>query len=132
MALTIAAVPRTRHDRPLFLSRGGAYTTDPARALRDGQRIEVEAVDLATLARLADRAALNRRNQRITTRADLARAPLAVRLARCKAMAKTTGVDVHNQLRLARLALEGGRSVEHVSRRVAAIEARSWPDLPAG
>jgi len=54
--------------------------------------------------------------------------PLNVRLARCKAQAKHLRVDVHQPLRLARLALENGRSYAHVERRIEAVEALLWPD----
>jgi hypothetical protein len=102
-----------------------------ARALRDGLQVEPEAVDRATLALLAERAAAERSQRRIATRADLAQATPSVRLARCKAQARASRVDVHRELRMVRLAIEGGRSAEHIARRLACLERRLWPDLPA-
>jgi hypothetical protein len=124
-------LPRTRADTPLYLSRGGGLTTFRARALRDGFAIEPEAVNRATLERLAERAASNRAAARALTRTDLAAASVSVRLARCQAQARATKVDAHTQLRLVRLAIENRRSASHIAGRLAALERRLWPDLPA-
>lgn len=129
---SLAAVPsRTHADTIRLLRRTGGYTDQLHHALRDGWDIEPEAISADYATMLADRAALDRSNQRITTRADLAQAPAAVRLARAKAQAKATRVDAHRELRLIRLAITNGRSVEHVSKRLAVLERKLWPDLPA-
>ncbi|HWK25369.1 MAG TPA: hypothetical protein VNS09_02345 [Solirubrobacter sp.] len=124
-------MPRTHRDPVRLLGRTGSYTDRFAYALRSGAVLEPEAVDAATQARLSDRAATDRSNQRTLTRADLAKSPPAVRLARCKAQAKATKVDAHRELRMVRLAIDGGRSAEHIARRLACLERRLWPNLPA-
>jgi len=124
-------VPPRGPDPVRLLDKTGAYTSQFAHALRSGNVLEPEAVDHATQERLSDRAAVDRSNQRLTTRADLAKSPAAVRLARCKAQAKATRTDVHRELRLVKLAITNGRKPEHVARRLACLEAKLWPDLPA-
>lgn len=118
-------------DPVRLLGKTGGYTDQFAHALRSGNMLEPEAIPAAYAAVLADRAAVDRSHQRLTTRADLAKSPAAVRLARCKAQAKATRTDAHRELRLVRLAITNGRSVEHVASRLAALERKLWPDLPA-
>lgn len=52
---------------------------------------------------------------------------LDTRLRRATAQAKHLRVDVHKELRLVRLAIEGGRSHAHVERRIEVLESRLWP-----
>jgi len=46
------------------------------------------------------------------------------------ATARHLRVDIHRELRLVRLAIQGGRSEAAISRRVDVIERKLWPDLP--
>lgn len=52
---------------------------------------------------------------------------LGRRIERAKAQARHLGVDVHQPLRLCRLAIENGRSRAHVERRIEAVESLLWP-----
>jgi hypothetical protein len=110
-------------DEIRLLGRAGGYTDNPARALRE----EPEAVDRETQRRITLDAA--RSWPHLTALHEGVRAvdSLDRRLARCKAQAKHLGVDVHQPLRLARLAIEGGRSHAHVERRIEALETILWP-----
>jgi hypothetical protein len=110
-------------DEIRLLGRTGSYTDDPARALPD----EPEAVDRASQARITLDAA--RSWPHLTALHEGVRAADSFdrRLRRCVAQAKHLGVDVHQPLRLARLAIEGGRSRAAVERRIEVIEARLWP-----
>jgi len=119
-----------RRDEVRLLSRGGTYTDDPGRALRDGALVEPEAVDAATQDRYSNAAHREQEQTRTLTRAALADAPLHVRIARCEAHAKAMKIDVHQPVRLLRLAVLNGRSTAHVSRRIDALEARVFGPLP--
>jgi hypothetical protein len=124
---------RARRDE-IRLPRAGAragYTTRVEAALRSGWELEPEAISAEYERTLAARAARDRSTARLLRRAYLAAAPLDVRLRRIQAQARALKVDVHAQLRLARLAVEGGRPRAHIERRLATLEARLWPNLPA-
>jgi hypothetical protein len=112
-------------DEIRLLGRSGGYTSDPARAV--DPREEPEAVDRATQQRITLEAAESWPHLTALHEGSRASATLDRRLARCKAQAKHLGVDVHQPLRLARLALEGGRSYAHVERRIEALEGILWP-----
>ena len=119
-----------RRDPVRLLGRSGGTTSNPARALRDGALVEPEAVPADVQDRYSNAAHRAQAQQRTLTRAALADAPLHVRIARCEARAKDLRIDVHQAVRLARLAVLNGRSLAHVSRRVEAIERLCFPDLP--
>jgi hypothetical protein len=123
--------PRPHADEIRLLGRFGGFTDRFAYALRSGAVIEPEVISAEFERTLAARAANDRAAARALTRADLAAASAGVRLARCKAMARAKKVDVHRELRLIRLAVEGGRKPEHIAKRLAVLERRLWPDLPA-
>lgn len=53
--------------------------------------------------------------------------PLDVRIREARAHARHMGVDIHQPLRLIRLAFEGGRSRAAIERRVQALEDLLWP-----
>jgi len=112
-------------DEVRLLGRSGGYTDDPKRAV--DPREEPEAVDRETQRRISLDAA--RSWPHLTALHEGARAAdsLDRRLARCRAQAKHLGVDIHQPLRLARLAIEGGRSYAHVERRIEAVETLLWP-----
>lgn len=118
-----------RYDEPLFLGRSGGLTRNPAQAMRTDRRIEPEPVVGEDLERFAQAARRDQAVARELTLAALAAAPLDSRIARCRAQAKALSVDVHGELRLVRLAVRNGRSRDHVSRRLAVLEARLWPHL---
>ena len=111
-------------DEVRLLGRKGGYTKDPARALPD----EPEAVSRTDQERITLQAARTWPHLTALNQGARAAAPLHVRLQRAKAQARALRVDVHAELRLVRLALEGGRSYAHVERRLVALEARVWPD----
>ncbi len=110
-------------DPVRLLGKTGGYTATPGRALRE----EPEAVSRADQARITADAARSWPHLNALQAAERATAPLDRRIARIKAQAKHLRVDVHGELRLVRLAVEGGRSRAHVERRVEAVEAKLWP-----
>ena len=112
-------------DEIRLLGRGGGYTDNPARAI--DPREEPEAVDRETQRRITLEAAESWPQLTALHEGVRADAPLDRRLARCRRQAKHLGVDVHQPLRLARRAIEGGRSYAHVERRIEAIESLLWP-----
>jgi hypothetical protein len=112
-------------DEVRLLGRSGGYTDDPARAV--DPRDEPEAVDRETQARITLAAAESWPQLTALHEGVRAEASLDQRIARCKRQAKHIGVDVHQPLRLARLAIEGGRSYAHVERRIEAVETLLWP-----
>jgi uncharacterized membrane protein len=119
-----------RRDPVRLLGRQAGYTDSVGRALRSGVEIEAEAVDAATQDRYSLAARRDQTQARTLTRAALADAPLHVRIERCQAQAKHLGIDIYQPVRLARLAIVGGRSLAHVSRRIEAIERLCFGDLP--
>jgi len=121
-----------RHDEPLFLGRSGGLTSNPAQAMRTSRQIEPEPVVGEDLERFAQAARRDQVAARELTLATFAQDPPALRIARCKAQARALKVDCHGELRLVRLALSGGRSQAHVSRRLAVLEARLFPHLTDG
>ena len=112
-------------DEVRLLGRSGGYTSDPAKAVDPRQ--EPEAVDRETQRRISLDAARSWPHLTALHTGVRAADSLDRRLARCRAQAKHLGVDVHQPLRLARLAIEGGRSHAHVERRIEAIETLLWP-----
>jgi hypothetical protein len=61
---------------------------------------------------------------------DRAARPLAVRLAHAEAQARLKRINVVPELRLARLAMQSGRSAAHVERRLEVVERRVFPQRP--
>jgi len=112
-------------DEVRLLGRSGGYTSDPARAV--DPREEPEAVDRETQRRITLEAARSWPHLSALQQGARAADSLDRRLARCKAQAKHLGVDIHQPLRLVRLAIEGGRSTAHVERRLEAVETLLWP-----
>lgn len=107
-------------DEVRLLGKRGGYTADPARALPD----EPEAVDRETQQRFTLDAARTWPHLHALQTGERRDAPLHHRIQRIKAQARLTGIDVHQELRLARLAIESRCSAAHVERRVQALEAR--------
>jgi hypothetical protein len=120
-------MPR-RTDPVRLLNRSGiGYTSDEARALRH----EPEAVPAEYDAVLTSRAHRAAAQQRERNRNEQAVANgWARRIQLARAEAKRRGVDVHQPLRLIRLAMEGGRSDQHIESRITALERRVYPALP--
>jgi hypothetical protein len=112
-------------DEIRLLGRSGGYTSDPARAV--DPRTEPEAVDRETQDRISLDAARSWPHLAALHEGVRATRTLDQRLASAKAQAKHLRVDVHAELRLVRLALEGGRSYAHVERRLEVVESRLWP-----
>lgn len=112
-------------DEVRLLAKTGGYTDKPSRAMSPD---EPEAVSREEQARITLAAAQQWPHLNALHEATRAADPLSVRLARAKAQAKSLRLDVHKQVRLVRLAIEGGRSAAHVERRVEALEARVWPE----
>lgn len=110
-------------DSVRLLGKTGGYTAEPSHALRE----EPEAVDRETQRRITLAAAESWPHLNALQQAERASAPLHRRIARAKAQARHAGVNVHNELRLVRLAIEGGRSYAHVDRRLSVVEERLWP-----
>ncbi len=110
-------------DQVRLLGRTGGYTDEPERALRE----EPEAVDRETQRRITAAAAESWPHLSALHEATRRIDPLSTRLARAQAQAKHLRVDVHNELRLVRLAIESGRSYAHVERRLSVVEERLWP-----
>lgn len=111
-------------DQVRLLGKTGGYTDNPARAF---DRDEPEAVSRSDQARITKEAALSWPHLSALQEGARASQPLDRRLAACKAQARNLRVDVHGELRLVRLALEGGRSRAHVERRLEVLEERLWP-----
>lgn len=122
-----AATGRFRpvRDEIRLLGRAGGYTDNPARAVDPRQ--EPEAVDRATQERITMDAVRSWPHLTALHEGDRASEPFDRRIARCKAQAKHVGVDIHQPLRLARLAISNGRSHAHVERRIEALETLLWP-----
>ena len=103
-----------------LLGRSSGYTSNPARALPD----EPEAVDRQTQQRLTLEAARNWPHLHALQTGERREAPLHRRIARVQAQARLTGINIYQEVRLARLAIEAGRSNAHIERRVQALENR--------
>ena len=88
---------------------------------------EPEAIDPAALSEMVAKSAASWPGLRALQRGERSQKPLARRIADVKAQARATGVDVHPQMRLVKLAMENGRPIEHVERRLEAVENRLWP-----
>jgi hypothetical protein len=122
-------VPSHR-DEVRLLGKTGSYTHDPSRALRSGGDVEPEAVPRDVQDRFTDAAhrdAAVLREQQVATRASVN--GFGSRIALAKAEAKLRGVDVHSELRMVRLVVQGGRSERQVERAVTKLERRVWPPL---
>jgi hypothetical protein len=111
-------------DRPRLLAKGNGYTARSTRAMDPS---EPEAVSAEDQRNITLQAARNWPHLSALHTAERTAQPMSRRLERIKAQARFAGVDVHNQLRQVRLAMEGGRSAAHIERRVEAIEQRLWP-----
>lgn len=109
-------------DRVRLLGKKGGYTDNPARALAE----EPEAVDRDTQDRFTLEAARNWPGLLALQAEVRSEEPLHYRLRRVQDAARTAGIDVHREVRLARLALQAGRSVAHVERRVQVLETRVY------
>ena len=109
--------------------RSGGFTTQTDRALRDGAALEPEAVPAEYGDRLADQAHLDAARAREEFRLSLNGNSLDHRLRVAIATAKDRKVDIHQPLRLCRLAMQSGRSEAAVTRRVEAIEQKLYPPL---
>lgn len=110
-------------DQVRLLGKRGGYTSNPARALPE----EPEAVDRETQQRFTLDAARNWPRLQALQTEERRETPLHHRLRRVQAQARLTGIDVHQELRLTRLAIENGRSAAHIERRVQVLEARVFP-----
>jgi hypothetical protein len=113
-------------DEVRLLGKTGGYTDNPVRAL---DRDEPEAVSRADQARITAEAVASWPHMNALHEGARTSQPLDRRLARCVAQAKHLRVDVHGELRLVRLALQGGRSRAHVERRLEVLEERLWPNM---
>jgi hypothetical protein len=103
-----------------LLGKTSGYTDNPARAMPN----EPEAVDRETQRRITLDAARNWPRLHTLQTEERREAPLHHRLQRVKSQARLAGIDVYQELRLTRLAIENGRPAAHVERRVQALEAR--------
>lgn len=112
-------------DQVRLLGKTGGYTDKPSRAM---SQEEPEAVSREEQARLTLQAARSWPHLNALQTGLRASAPLGERLRRATAQAKSLRLDVHKELRLAKLAIEGGRSHAHVERRIEVLEQRVWPD----
>jgi hypothetical protein len=112
-------------DEVRLLGKAGGYTDSPGRAM---DRDEPEAVSRQDQARITAEAVRNWPHLNALQTGARTAQPLDRRLARCVAQAKNLRVDVHGELRLVRLALQGGRSRAHVERRLEVLEGRLWPE----
>jgi len=110
-------------DEVRLLGRTSGYTSDPSRALPG----EPEAVDRSTQQRFTLEAARNWPRLSSLQTQERREAPTHVRLQRAEAQARVSGIDVHRELRLTRLAIEAGRPAAHVERRLQVLEARVYP-----
>jgi hypothetical protein len=124
----IPAMPR--RDPVRLLGKTGGTTTDPARALRDGHRVEPEAVPADYQEQLTRAAHRDQQQARVARRIDRSQQDLARRITFAQQQAKHIGVDVHNAMRLLKLSIAAGRSEAAVLRRVEALERLVFPDLP--
>lgn len=111
-------------DRVRLLAKTNGYTDRIERAM---DRDEPEAVDPDSLAEITARSAATWPGIRALQSGERSARPLARRIQDVKAQARATGIDVHPQMRLVRLAMESGRPIEHVERRLRAVENRLWP-----
>lgn len=113
-------------DNVRLLGKTGGYTDKPSRAMdpAEPEAVRPDEQDRISAAAVADWPHLDA----LHTGARTAQ-PLAVRVARCKAQARHVGVDVHGELRLIRLGIQGGRSRAHVERRLTVLEERLWPGM---
>lgn len=112
-------------DEIRLLGKTGGYTDRPSRAM---DRDEPEAVDRATQKHITAEAAKSWPQMNALQHGTRAAAPLDRRVERCRSQARHLGVDVHGELRLVRLAIAGGRPLEHVERRIEVLEQRLWPE----
>jgi hypothetical protein len=110
-------------EKPRLLGRSGGYTAEPRRALAG----EPEAVDAESQRKITLAAALSWPHLDALHGAERESASPSVRLRRAEAQARASRIDVRPQLRLARLAIEQGRSSGQVERRLSAVEARVFP-----
>lgn len=108
------------------MAKTGGYTDNPARAMDADEPEAVSAEDQRRISAEAKQLWPHLNALQAGTRAA---APLHKRIERAAAQAKHLRVDVHNELRLVRLALQGGRSHAHVERRVEVLEQRLWPPM---
>lgn len=111
-------------DRVRLLGKTGGYTDKSYRAM---DATEPEAVDAETQARISKEAKQSQSQREVLHVAERTVQPLDKRIALAKAQAKFLGLNVHQHVRLCRLAIEGGRSREAVERRVEALERAVWP-----
>jgi hypothetical protein len=111
-------------DRVRLLGKTSGYTERTDRAM---DPVEPEAVDAETQRRISEDAARSWPGLRALQTGERASRPLHRRMENARAQARLSGVDVHPQLRLVKLAIENGRPIEHVERRMSAVEARLWP-----
>jgi hypothetical protein len=111
-------------DEVRLLGKRGGYTDDPAKAM---DRAEPEAVSREDQRRITAAAARDWPHLNVLHTAVREADTLDNRLRRARAEAKSQRLDVHRELRLVRLAIEGGRSRGHVEQRIAALENRVWP-----
>jgi hypothetical protein len=123
-----------RHDPVRLLNksgttggRGNGYTDRLGRAM---DAHEPEAVSREHQDALSDRAHRNAAQARQEQRLAMSGNRLDARIATAIATARHRRVDIHPELRLVRLAIQGGRSEAAISRRVDVIERKLWPDLP--
>jgi hypothetical protein len=112
-------------DEVRLLGKTGGYTDKPSRAM---SQEEPEAVSREEQAWQTLQAARDWPHLNALSSATRAAKPLDVRIKDARSQARLVKTDVHKELRLCRLAIEGGRSYEHVERRVEALEARVWPE----
>jgi hypothetical protein len=115
---------RRMGERVRLLGKTGGYTTRRDRAM---DPVEPEAVDAETQERITEAAARSWPGLRALQQGERSDRPLARRIQAAQQQARSSGVDVHPQLRLVRLAMEHGRPIEHIERRMEAVEARLWP-----
>lgn len=107
-----------------LLGKRGGYTEKPWKAMDPA---EPEAVSSEDQARITAEAARDWPHLNALHTAVRESNTLDDRLRRARAEAKSLRLDVHKELRLVRLAIEGGRSRGHVEQRIAALENRVWP-----
>lgn len=123
----------TCHARLHMIVPGRVEGLDPrdhAHRLRADRILDPrgDRVSIAYEEQLAERAADLRSQMNVLRRLLREQQPLDARIRAIRAQARYLRVDVHNELRLVALAIEGGRSRAHVSRRISAVEARLWPE----
>jgi hypothetical protein len=113
-------------DPVRLLGKTSGYTERRDRAM---DASEPEAVDAESQRRISEAAREGWPHLNALQTASRESRPLSARIRRIQSQARHLGVDVHPELRRVRLAMEGGRSPEHIERRVAAVEARLWPTV---